>query len=126
MSTCTRSPTFASPLYGTSASVFTGCTPAFSKCPRSALVTRRFETFSTSATDFYRRNLVDVEFSSDKEVAVAPEVDRIWHHSAEEMTMDADLLNNLAIAEAHAGDIDAAVKHLQEALSLEPGPSPFL
>ncbi|HVF11404.1 MAG TPA: tetratricopeptide repeat protein, partial [Abditibacteriaceae bacterium] len=42
-------------------------------------------------------------------------------HPAEEATMDADLLNNLAIAEAQSGNIDGAVKHLLEALSLESG-----
>jgi len=44
-------------------------------------------------------------------------------HLVEDQSLDADLLNNLAVAEAQAGAISGAVAHLVEALRLEPGHS---
>jgi modification methylase len=53
-----------------------------------ATTTRRFGTGkreSHDASAFYERDLVAVEFSTDDEVVPAPDVDRIWCHSAEAM-----------------------------------------
>ncbi|MGI8791609.1 MAG: DNA-methyltransferase [Acidimicrobiales bacterium] len=51
--------------------------------------TRRFGAGNREnhdASAFYDRQLVAAEFSTESDCATAPEVDRIWCHSAEEMT----------------------------------------
>ena len=53
-----------------------------------ATSTSRFGTGKRESHDsspFYERNLVRAQFSTDDEVADAPEVDRIWCHSSEDM-----------------------------------------
>ena len=53
-----------------------------------ATSTRRFGTGKRESHDsspFYGRKLQEVEFSTDDQLADAPDVDRIWCHSAEEM-----------------------------------------
>ena len=53
-----------------------------------ATSTRRFGTGkreSHDSSDFYGRGLAAAEFSTDEELGDAPDVDRIWCHSAEDM-----------------------------------------
>src|SRR5215210_2398568 len=53
-----------------------------------ATSTRRFGTGKREAHDasaFYARGLARADFSADRECNQAPEVDRIWCHSAESM-----------------------------------------
>jgi modification methylase len=53
-----------------------------------ATSTQKFGTGKRESHDssaFYERNLVRAEFSTDDEVADAPDVDRIWCHTAEDM-----------------------------------------
>lgn len=103
-----------------------------------ATTTRRFGTGkreSHDASAFYDRGLVPVDFSTDKTVNDAPEVDRIWCHSADAMTELPD--NSVALMVTsppyHAGkdyDTDDTFEEYLELLSrvftethrvLEPG-----
>jgi modification methylase len=103
-----------------------------------ATTTRRFGTGkreSHDASAFYDRALVPADFSTDKTTAEAPEVDRIWCHTAEKMDELPD--NSVALMVTsppyHAGkdyDTDASFEEYLDLLGrvftethrvLEPG-----